>query len=208
MKAKEQGMKMLKGAGKMIPAMLLGGMLLMGSCGGKNGEGSYPEEMSRMDDSGKVAYMMKNATPDSVARFICMASLGEISGVKIDTLATATLYAYENYKDGDLQTFAQAFDSYSESLPLDRKMKLRKLAAEQDPMGLGYELGLEYVNKIRMNHKSAKEVEEEIAALKKVCRENPEDTATFTRFMKGFKVALEMDGSSEIPAEIYKKYSK
>lgn len=161
-----------------------------------------------MSDAQKVAYVMQSATPDSVARFICRASLGEIKGVKIDTLANATLYAYETYKDTDLQTFAQAYDAFAESLPLDRKMKLRKLAAEQDPMGLGYELGLEYVNRIRMDHKTASDVEAEIKALKDVCDQNPEDSATFTRFMKGFKVALSMDGSNELPGEIYRKYSR
>ena len=184
-------------------------LVLLAACGNKDkGAAELADALGQLGDSQKVAYMMENAAPDSVARFICQAALGDIPGVKIDTLSMATLYAYETYKDADLQTFSQAFDAYADGLTLDRKMKLRKLAAEQDPMGLGYELGLEYVNKIRLNHKSASEVEAEIKALRDVCRQNPEDTATFTRFMKGFKVALMMDGSNEIPAEIYKRYSK
>lgn len=192
---------------RVIPAVAA--LLMIGGCGHKEeGAGALAKELKPLGDQQKVAYMMQKATPDSVARFICLAALGDIPGVKIDTLSMATLYAYETYKDNDLQTFSQAFDAYSEGLPLSRKMKLRKLAAEQDPMGLGYELGLEYVNKIRLDHKSAAEVEAEIKALRDVCRQNPEDSATFTRFMKGFKVALEMDGSNEIPKDIYNRYSK
>lgn len=196
-----------------IPSVMIAGcfllLLMASSCGSKgSGKSSFPKDFSRMNDSRKVAYVMKNAAPDSVARFICRAALGEIEGVRIDTLSSATLYAYENYKDDDLQTFAIAYDEFAESLPLDKKMTLRKLAAEEDAMGMGYQLGLEYVNAIRVNHKNAVEVEKEIAALKRVCSRNVEDSSTFTRFMKGFKVALEVDGGNEIPREIYNKYSR
>lgn len=188
----------------MVAAMAIA----LAACGsGRNDGSSFSGEGEKMTDSEIVAYMMKQATPDSVARFICHAALGDISGVKIDTLANATLYAYENYKDGDLQTFSLAYDSFAESLPLDRKMTLRKLAAIDDPMALGYELGLEYVNNIRMDKKNAATVEAEIAALKKVCSKNPDDTATFTRFMKGFEVALKIDSGSDVPREIYRKYA-
>lgn len=181
-------------------------LLPLCSCGGGKEKDSFPSNVNEMSDIEIVDYMMKRVSPDSVARFICRASLGKIEGVKIDTLANATLYAYENYKDDNLQTFAAAYDEYSEGLPLDEKVTLRKLAAVDDPMGLGYTLGLEYVNSIRADHKNAKEVEAEIAALKRACEKNPEDSLTFKRFMTGFKVALEYDGSNEIPMEIYQKY--
>ena len=187
-------------------AVLPVSLLMLASCGG-NGDsaGNYPKDFATMNDSQKVAYMMQNVTPDSVARFICDAALGKNSA-KINSLSEATLHAYENYKDADLQTFSTAYDEYAESLPLNEKMRLRKLAAQDDPMGLGYELGLEYVNMIRVDHKSAAQVEKEIAALKSECQKNPEDSLTFGRFMKGFKVALEVDGSADVPREIYNKY--
>lgn len=198
----------LKGSYAAISGILSLFALATAGCGSDNGgNASFPKNVARMSDAEKVAYVMKSCTPDSVARFICRAALGEVNGVKIDTLANATLYAYEHYKDGDLQTFSQTFDSFAEELPLDLKMRLRKLAAEQDPMGLGYQLGLEYVNVIRTDHKNAETVEREIAALKKECMKSAEDTATFTRFMKGFKVALDMDGDNDIPRAIYQKYS-
>ncbi len=189
-----------------MSAILMSGLMM--SCGGSEGSTSnFPKDFNKKSDEEKVAYLMKTASPDSVARFICRAALGEIPGVKIDTLAIATLYAYETYKDKNLETFSHAYDSFADGLPLDKKMMLRKLAAMEDPMQLGYALGLEYVNSIRLDHKNAKTVEEEIAALKKVCSQNPEDSAMFPRFMKGFEVALEIDGAGDVPKEIYIKYA-
>ncbi len=195
----------LLGVAVMLCSMA-GGMLV--SCGGSQGAASkFPKDFNSKSDEEKVAYMMQNASPDSVARFICRAALGELPGVKIDTLAIATLYAYETYKDKNLETFSHAYDTFADGLPLDKKMTLRKLAATEDPMQLGYALGLEYVNSIRLDHKNAKVVEEEIAALKKVCSQNPEDSAMFPRFMKGFEVALQIDGEGDVPKEIYNKYA-
>ncbi len=165
-----------------------------------------PKGFASMTDAAKVEYMMKHVSPDSVARFLCDAALGRTPGVKIDTLSMATLYAYENYKDDDLQTFSIAYDSYAEALPLPDKMQLRKLGAQDDPMGLGYQLGLEYVNSIRIDNKNAAAVESEIKALQDLCAKSPEDSLTFKRFMKGFKIALDMDGSEGVPMEIYNKY--
>lgn len=185
---------------------LLAGLLAMLSACGGDKSVKLPSEVTSMSDTEIVAYIMQKESPDSVARFICNAALGKIEGVKIDTLANATLYAYENYKDDKLQSFAAAYDEYAEKLPLDEKMMLRKLAAIEDPMGLGYTLGLEYVNSIRVDHKNATQVEKEIASLKSACAKNPEDSLTFKRFMTGFKVALDYDGANEIPREIYNKY--
>lgn len=186
-------------------ALLLG--VLAASCGGRDKNvGDFPQNFSQIGDAGRVSYMMSKVSPDSVARFICNAALGKVPGARIDTLATATLYAYENYRDENLQTFSSAYDEFSENLPLDEKMTLRKLAAVDDPMGLGYELGLEYVNKIRLDAKQSAEVEKEIDAFRRACAKNPEDSLTFKRFLKGFQVALDYDGGEGIPADIYSKY--
>lgn len=188
-------------------AALVVGSLLAGCSKTEKTVSVLPNNGKNMTDEQIVAYLMKTVTPDSVARFICRASLGEIKGIKIDTLANATLYAYENYKDEDLQTFSQALSTYAESLPLSKRMRLLQLEAEQDEMGLGYQLGLEYVNDIRMNKKDVASIEKEIAELQKECAKQPQDSATFARFSKGFQVALDMDGSTDIPEQIYKKYS-
>ncbi len=76
-------------------------MVSVCSCGGKNGSGDFPDNFGTIGDAGRVSYMMKNVTPDSVARFICDAALGKVEGARIDSLPTATLYAYEHYKNTD-----------------------------------------------------------------------------------------------------------
>lgn len=159
-----------------------------------------------MNDAAKMDYMIHNATPDSVARFICQASLGRIEGVRIDTLNLAALQAYEYYKDDDLQSFQAAFDDYAESLPLPDKMRLYKLAASDNPSQLGYKLGLEYANSIREGRMTAAQVEAEISAMRKACSEDPADSLVFKNFMTGFQVVLDNYGSEGIPTAIFEKY--
>ena len=185
---------------------LFSGLILcavLGSCGSKGGSGDFPENFDKIGDAGRVAYMMKTVSPDSVARFICDASLGKVEGARIDTITTATLYAYENYKNDDLSLFSDEFDNYSANLPLPEKMKIYSLSGKTDPQGLGYQFGLEYVNSIRMKRMKAEDVEKELAEFKKAC--GP-DHDTYRRFVKGFKTVLELDKGNDLPADIYNRF--
>lgn len=147
--------------------------------------------------------MMQHVSADSVARFIIFASLGRIDGVTIDTLNNATLRAYENYTDTALQTFSWEFDRVAEELPLYDKMRLRSLAGEEDPQGLGLTLGLEYMNQIRVKDMSVKQVTDELAALKQACSDNPD---VYARFLIGFRTVLRYDKNSDMPSEIYSTF--
>lgn len=174
------------------------------SCGSKEKSAlDLPKDFNSRSDAEKVSYLMQATTPDSVAILICRASLGELPELKIDTFANATLYAYEHYKDDDLNAFSNSLEGYKESQPLENKMKLYKLAKEDDPMGLGYTLGLEYVGQIRLKNMSIKEIDAELAAFKKACGN---DTETYRRFIKGLKVAMSVDKGQGIPADVYSKY--
>lgn len=181
--------------------------LLATSCGHKDArdENALPPEFATMGDSGRVRYMMDRVSPDSVARFICNATLGKIPPARIDTFANATLYAYENYKDSALTVFSEAMDNYMTELPLPDKMRMLAIAGTTDPQGLGYELGLEYANNIRDNTKTLPEVEKEIEALRDACGS---DTVTFQRFMIGFKTVLRIDSGRGLPAGIVERYMK
>ncbi len=177
--------------------------LLLLACGAKN-HPDFPNNFDKIGDAGRIAYVMKTESPDSVARFICDAALGRIEGAKIDTLATATLYPYEHYKDEDLATFANAFDSYSQSQPLPDKMRLYAMAGQINPQQLGYQLGVEYINNIRNRKMTPDEIDVEIKELRKACSKDPE---TYRRFVKGFKVALTMEQGNGISQEIYNRFS-
>lgn len=146
---------------------------------------------------------MQHVSADSVARFIIFASLGRIDGVTIDTLNNATLRAYENYTDTALQTFSWEFDRVAEELPLYDKMRLRSLAGEEDPQGLGLTLGLEYMNQIRVKDMSVKQVADELTALKQACSNNPD---VYARFLIGFRTVLRYDKNSDMPSEIYSTF--
>lgn len=175
------------------------------ACSGSNKDKHevFPENFNSLHDAAKVAFLMKNASPDSVARFICDASLGKIPKAKIDTLAIASAYAYENYRDSDLLVFSKELDDYSANLPLDEKMKIYMMSGTIDPQGLGYELGLEYVDHIREEKMTVDEIKKELDAFKKACAD---DSTTYVRFLKGFKTVLRIDHGKDLREDIYKHF--
>ncbi len=183
-------------------------MTAASGCGKQNAEEkALAEKLRNMSDSQMVDYLMKTTTPDSVARFLCRAALNEIPGVTVDTLVMAKIYATEHYKGDDLNKFLDAYEEYPNRLRLAKKLRLWKFDMMEDPMALDYELGLKYVDDIRVGKKNAKEIEEEIEELRRECAKHPEDSASFNRFKKGFSVALLADDGSDVPVEIYAKYS-
>ncbi len=179
---------------------------LLSGCRSKSdtGQNAFPEGFMTQSDSQRVAFIMANATPDSTARFIINAALGKVKGAKIDTLATATLYAYEHYRDQELSIFSDAFDGYMSSLPLGEKMKVYLMSGKSDPQNLGLQLGLEYVSNIREGSKTVKEIDSELAAFKDACAE---DSATYKRFVKGFKAALKADQGKDLAPDVYERYA-
>lgn len=185
--------------------LIAASMLFLAGCKSKplEKEVAFPPEFADLDDASMVEFMMKNSTPDSVARFVCDAALGKVKEGRIDTLAIAAAYAYEHYSDSDLVDFSREFDSYSANLPLEDKMKIYSMAGTVDPQGLGYELGLEYVSHIREQRMNVADVKKELEAFKKACAE---DSVTYVRFMKGFKTVLKADHGKDLAEEIYEMF--
>lgn len=178
--------------------------LMLSSCGHKNDtEGKFPANFATIGDAGRMDYMMKRVKPDSLARFVIDGALGRIEGMKIDTLAIATVYIYDHLQGDDLDTFSMEFDSYAESLPLEEKMKIYSLGGSDDPQKLGYKLGLEYLGAIREHNKTADEVEKELRSFKKACGK---DTAMYRRFIIGFHTVLAVDSGKDLSPEIYRRF--
>ncbi len=189
---------------KYIPLIIMALVLLIPACSKERKDGNnFPDDFNKMSDQGKVAYMMQHVSADSVARFIIYASLGKIEGISIDTLNNATLAAYESYTDTALQTFSWEFDRLSEELPLSEKMKLRMLAGEENPQGLGLTLGLEYMNQVRVRGMTAEDVLAELRELKRACSENPD---VYARFIIGFRTVLRYDQNTDMPKDIYNTF--
>ena len=169
----------------------------------KGNSGDYPDNFNSLSDSERVDYVMKKVPGDSLARFIIYSALGKNQDVKIDTLAIATNYAYEHLQGEQLDNFSREYDAVIESLPLAEKMRAYKLGASEDPQGLGYQLGLEYIGTIRDDHLKVADVEKELKTFRKAC---DTDTATYRRFMVGFKTALRIDRGKGVPEEIYQRF--
>lgn len=180
-------------------------LIFLSSCKGRsngNGDG-FPPDFNSKGDGYRVAYMMQHASPDSVARFICFAALGMVPDTHIDTLATATLYAYENYRDSDAIRFGDEYDRIVSDMPLDKKMRLYVLGGSEDPQSLGFKLGLEYMSHIREMRLSPDDVEKELNAFRKACGS---DTATYRRFIIGFKTVLKADRGKDLSEDIYNRF--
>ncbi len=175
------------------------------SCkGGRKDAGTgFPTDFNSLPDTARVAFVMKNTTPDSVARFICLGALGRLKDAKIDNLGIATSYAYEKYTGKDLDSFGAEYDSFVASLPLADKMRMYAMAGVEDPQGLGLQLGLEYMQSIREKNLTVEDVEKELKAFKTACGN---DSDTYKRFLIGFRTVLEADRGKDMPKVIYDKF--
>lgn len=189
---------------KSLHTVAVASLLFLASCGGtKEEKGDFPANFNSMGDAGRVNWMMSRVDADSLARFIIDASLGKVPGAMIDTLAIATNYAFEHLQGEELDKFGTAYDGRVEALPLADKMRVYAMAGTEDPQGLGYRLGLEYMTSIRDSHKRADEVEQELKEFKKACGS---DTATYRRFLIGFRTVLNVDKGTDVPRDIYERF--
>lgn len=174
------------------------------ACGGdKKSSGGFPANFSKIGDQGRVEYMLRKVSPDSLARFIIYSTLGRVEGSRIDTLAIATNYAYERLKGDALDKFGAEYDNVINSLSLGDKMHIYANAGTEDPQGLGYRLGLEYVSSIRDNRKSVADIEKELQEFRKACAA---DTATYRRFIIGFRTVLQVDSGKDLPRDVYNRF--
>lgn len=190
-----------------ILTLALSGMAFLSGCSGsgKGRNGDFPKDFDTRSDEEKIAYMMEAVEPDSVARYIANAALGDIPEGKIRSVSAAYNYAYQHYQNqGENQTkFIVEFDNVQNELSLDDKMKIMKAAGQEDPMGLGLRLGLDYYEQLRDKKMTLRQVDEEVAAFRRACGN---DTATYVRFIKGFKAALNTDGGKSVDRAVYDKY--
>lgn len=184
-------------------ATIILAFILLPSCGNKKQKSQWPDNFSSIGDSGRVNYLIKVTSPDSVARFIINGALGKVPGAKIDSLAIATNAAYEKLSGEDAEKFAIAYDGLVASLSLPEKAKVMVMAGTEDPQGLGYRLGLEYLSSVRDNNMSVDEVKNEIKAFEIACGN---DTSTYRRFIIGFKTVLKVDSGKDVKKEIYNTF--
>lgn len=176
-------------------------VLLFSSCGRHGGASDFPKDFSEMNDSQRMEFMMKNVDPDSVARFLYDAALGKIPGIKIDTLATAHLYALEHYRGDNWDIYSNEFENHRATLSLAESMRIEQMMGVIDHDALGYQLGLQFVGQIRERHLKEKEIEKEILELRKNA-----DAETYQRFLIGFRLALKNDRGKDLSESIYNRF--
>ena len=196
---------MKKTKGILLVVSLVAAAFLPAACGGKGGNGDFPDNFDRIGDAGRLDYVIKHASPDSVARFICDAALGKVEGARIDTVINAVVFVNDRYaaNEDDMVAFSNAFDSYSRNLPLPEKMRFYALSGQHDPQRLGYQLGVEYILEIRNKKMAPDQVAAESSEFRKACASDPE---TYSRFVKGFKVVLEMERNNGLDPAVYSRF--
>lgn len=187
---------------RVLGPLLLTILLSLGACSDKKDKSVLPDNFNNLSTNDKMAYLMKEMQPDTLAGFICNVAMGKVHNVRIE-LQQARAYAYEHYNEDQLIDFEEEFSRYEKALPLHDKVKFSKLAALEDPDKYSYELGLSYVSAIREDGKSIKDVSEELEKLQNECKTDPD---FYKRFMTGFKLALEYDRSHDLDDNIYLKF--
>lgn len=163
---------------------------------------NLPNTFNSLSTEEKMEYLIKKLPPDSVALFICEASMGKKYDSRIE-LGEAVNYAYTHYNDSTMVIFDDALNQYGDRLPLNERAKFFKLINISDPDMLAYELGLKFVGTIRENDMDVKTVKEELDRFMKESEAEPD---TYKRFIKGFKNALEYDRGHDLDEKIYKTF--
>lgn len=186
-----------------VTLLSLSSIFLATACGNSNSDGEYPSNFNRIGDAGRTAFIMKNAEPDSVARFVYYGALGKVPGTKIDTIGIAITYVNEKYNSEELDKFFIETENIKSSLPLADKMKIYNMEGYETAEGIGYTLGLEYMGTIRQRTLGVDEIRKEIEDFRKACRKDPE---TFNRFIIGFKTVLKNDRGKDLPADVYNTF--
>lgn len=174
------------------------------SCKRGNGDdGPYPANFNSIGDAGRVAYIMRVAEPDSVARFVYNAALGKVEGTRIDTLGVAITYVNEKYTGEKLDKYYIAAENMKAMMSLADKMKVYTMEGYEDPEGVGFTLGLEYMQNIRERNLQVEDIRKEIEDFRKAMRKDPQ---TFDRFIIGFKTVLKNDRNKDLPMAIYNAF--
>lgn len=190
---------------KLLLFIGIGLLALIAACSGneKKTQSALPPNFSSMSDEERMSTMMRKIDPDSLARFLCRASLGEIPGAQIDTLSTAYVYAIENLRGDDVEKFAVGFENAMSNLSLSDKMATQFKLGLSDSLSVGYDLGLRYVNTIRTKRLDIKAIEKDLGEFRQACGT---DTSTYRRFVYGFRTALAVDSGKDLSNDIFNRY--
>lgn len=185
---------------------LLVGCLLLGACAKKAEQTTpgLPADFNSRSDTGKMEYLMKTLQADSAARFVIEAALGNKPGVTIDTVSNAVLYVYSYSSSADQLLFSEEYQKITDALPPAQRVRLFEKGTAEDPLEFGFELGLNYLNRVRGNNLNVAQVEKEIDDLRKACGN---DTMTYRRFITGFTTVLNYDKGKDVKKDIYNRFA-
>lgn len=141
---------------------------------------------------------------DSLGIYMAKIAAGEVQGIEVKSFADVDAYLYSAKGESAYELYYLAFDEYSKSLPLVKKLSLMRKSSLADPEKIGYQLGLEYVNDVIDKKLTLGKIDNEIASLRQACS-NDEDT--YKRFLKGFAIGLKTRAPGQVPSDILTQYA-
>ena len=153
---------------------------------------AFPEDFVNKTDTAKIAFLMEKVNPDSVARFIGYSALYENDSIRrIKDFPQAVRFAYIKYNEQDRIPFSIALQKFTDSIPLEKRLYIYKLASPGNLDRLGFLLGKDYLE--TENYIPGKLDDSQIEKIniinvfKKICNS---DTASFKSFLEGFTLAI------------------
>lgn len=178
---------------RVFPFLFIISVIICANAGCKK-SGIYknlPEDFSNFADTAKVAYLMGEISPDSLARFICDEVLKPDSIKLINSLNESVRYAYIKYPDSLRIIFGKEIDAYSDNLPLENKTRLYYLAKGDDPIRLGYKIGKEYIQSFHEGKNQYDELNKVLEIFEIVSNDGNE---FMYKLQTGIKTALQAGG--------------
>ena len=177
---------------RFLGILLFAGFLFC-ACSFKNVENNepLPENFNEWSDSTKISFVMKRVSPDSTARFLCLAALGRLPEAKIVSFKDAVGHVYMAYEDSAKIVFYNEINDFPTKLPLEDKLRLYVMAGDGKPGRLGYRLGKEYAAGLHSGNITETEVLEEINVIENLLGDNKTDRE---KFKAGLKTSLSQGG--------------
>lgn len=192
----------------------LSASLLWGAClragDGKvqdaSGVEGLPEGFASMPDTAKVRLLLDaGVSVDSLASFVVSCSAGQHGSVTFTAYEDVERVVTERLGEENAGMYLVYLEANLQRLPLDKKYAIKRSMPLTDISLLGYNLGLEYVERVLDAGLKIGRVDLEIAEFHRACGS---DEGLYEDFLAGFAAGIRASANRNVPPEIVRKYAE
>lgn len=165
---------------------------------------TLPDAFAAWSDSTKIDYLLNNGfTIDSIASFVIMCAEGSNTDISFNDYDSIEYYINNRLGSESAQRYGVLIEANLQTLPLAAKYSVYlRLPIGKNSL-LGYNLGLEYVDRILNTELNLGRIDLEIAEFHRACGSNE---GVFEDFLDGFAAALKQCRDTSLSPEIISKY--